>query len=410
MLAVPGFISAQTGSTALILPTEALAPGTQVEVQILETNPGATARPWEGPERPAARLHIGEEHLGVALLPVGPADNMIQPGGFAVRSYKFSLPTELEGPAILEVTLSEAKLTRGALEVSAKAASLAAASPPAGSANSHANAPAAGGAAQAKAVASTESEATPGTLNAGEVGRTFAGRITAHEPVYAIYGPKAPAAKFQFSFKYRIATFHQETEESAAQSLEFGYTQRSLWDVSANSSPFYDTSYLPELIYQAISFANPKQLGPINWYGFQAGYRHESNGQAGAASRSMNVLFARPVFGVGPLAGWHLLLLPQVYEYIGGVSDNPTIKNYRGYGEFRGVVGNGQGPALGFSLIDGKDFNHPTTQFDLTIPVHTKLLDTSLYLLVQYFHGYGESLRDYDVKTQTWRAGLSFVR
>ena len=44
----------------------------------------------------------------------------------------------------------------------------------------------------------------PSQPAASAVERTFAGRFSAHEPVYFIYGPDAPGAKFQFSFKYRL--------------------------------------------------------------------------------------------------------------------------------------------------------------------------------------------------------------
>ena len=53
---------------------------------------------------------------------------------------------------------------------------------------------------------------------------------------------------------------------------------------------------------------------------------------------------------------------------------------------------------------------HFTTQLDLTIPLRIKPLDFATYFLVQYYDGYGESLRDYDQKRSSLRAGFSLVR
>ena len=74
------------------------------------------------------------------------------------------------------------------------------------------------------------------------------------------------------------------------------------------------------------------------------------------------------------------------------------------------IVGKNGGTALAYTGRAGRDFNHVTTQLDLTIPVRLKLLDFASYFLVQYFDGYGESLRDYDKKSSALRAGISLVR
>jgi outer membrane phospholipase A len=58
----------------------------------------------------------------------------------------------------------------------------------------------------------------------------------------------------------------------------------------------------------------------------------------------------------------------------------------------------------------GNAFDHFSTQLDFTIPVQSKLLDFATYFTVQYFGGYGESLRSYDQRTETVRAGFSLVR
>ena len=60
--------------------------------------------------------------------------------------------------------------------------------------------------------------------------------------------------------------------------LYVGFTQRSLWDIDADSSPFFDTSYMPELMYESQSYLDLGKTGGFQFLGFQAGLRHESNG------------------------------------------------------------------------------------------------------------------------------------
>jgi outer membrane phospholipase A len=240
--------------------------------------------------------------------------------------------------------------------------------------------------------------------------RTFAGRLGTHEPIYFIYGPDAPAAKFQFSFKYRILRFGEPTALNLPSTLQFAFTQRSLWDMTGSSSPFYDTSYMPELFYESLAPAPKAGSSGLTWLGYQAGYKHESNGRAGADSRSLNTLLVRPVFSLGDLDGWRLIVVPEFYAYIGGLSDNSDLTDYRGYGKLRAVFGRNNGPSLMYTGIAGRRGNHITNQLDLTVPIRTHWLNFETYLLVQYFNGYGESLLSYREKTETVRAGFSLVR
>jgi outer membrane phospholipase A len=39
-----------------------------------------------------------------------------------------------------------------------------------------------------------------------------------------------------------------------------------------------------------------------------------------------------------------------------------------------------------------------------------KIVDFGTFLLIQYYNGYGESLRDYDRSSETARIGVSLVR
>jgi outer membrane phospholipase A len=124
----------------------------------------------------------------------------------------------------------------------------------------------------------------------------------------------------------------------------------------------------------------------------------------------LNTLFAQPVFAFGDLDGWSLIVAPRIFTYIGGLSDNPDLKDYRGYGQLRLVLGKNSGPSLMYTGIAGQHWDHVTTQLDLTIPVRTHLFDFETFLLVQYFNGYGESLLSYRERTSTVRAGFSLVR
>ena len=74
------------------------------------------------------------------------------------------------------------------------------------------------------------------------------------------------------------------------------------------------------------------------------------------------------------------------------------------------ILARGDGISLNYTGWAGKDFNHLTSQFDLNFPIKTRLLDVATYFLVQYFDGYGETLRDYDKPANTIRAGFSLVR
>ena len=244
---------------------------------------------------------------------------------------------------------------------------------------------------------------------AAKLERTFADRLGAHEPIYFIYGPDAPVAKFQFSFKYKILRFGEPSAQNIPSTLQFAFSQRSLWDMSASSSPFYDTSYMPELFYESLAPV-PAATGGFTWLGYQAGYKHESNGREGPVSRSLNTVFARPAFAFGALDGWRLVVAPTIFAYIGGLSDNNDLTDYRGYGLLRLILGKNTGPSIMYTGNVGRHWNHLTTQLDLTVPVRTHLLDFETYLLVQYFNGYGESLLSYREKSETVRAGFSFVR
>ena len=77
--------------------------------------------------------------------------------------------------------------------------------------------------------------------------------LTEEDPVYFVLGARDGwSGRFQISFKYRLfdrgAGFGAEQPWLAG--FYFGYTQTSLWDLSAESKPFHDTSYRPSFFWK----------------------------------------------------------------------------------------------------------------------------------------------------------------
>lgn len=357
-----------------------------MRVALVGINPTADDTPFHAPRLLAGRLTAGERSIPVELHAEVEGPTTIRAGAFVRHNYVFMLPPEVNGRVILEVAGSGSTPLRAVILAQSKAAIHPTELPR----------PPAVPAPVASAVASID--------------RTFWSHFGAHEAIYFIYGADAPAAKFQFSFKYRLRGFGAGDREHSLRALQFGYTQRSLWDLNANSSPFFDTSYMPSLFFESFAPAPAGKTGPVTWLGFQTGYQHESNGRNAPDSRSLNALFFRRGVMIGAFEGWHLIASPKLSVYVGGLSDNPDLTDYRGYAEWMFALGKGNGAKLTYTGRAGKTFAHFSTQLDFTFPVQSKLLDFATYFTVQYFSGYGESLRTYNQRTETVRAGFSLVR
>jgi outer membrane phospholipase A len=273
--------------------------------------------------------------------------------------------------------------------------------------------PGRGPAAKSAAVAGEAAPALPAAPPpaAARLKRAFSSSFSTYEPVYFIYGHETPAAKFQFSFQYQMLAGDGWLARAhpLLKGLRFAYTQRSLWDIEGDSSPFYDTSYMPELFFA--SFApSPKKRGLFTWLGWQAGIGHESNGRDGVNSRSLNTVSARAAFALGNLDGWNLVVAPKVWAYSNDLSDNADLDDYRGFGELRAVFGRNDSLGLSVLVRAGQGFRKGAVQVDATYPLDVFFNNFAAYLLVQYWNGHGESLLHYNKRTETIRAGLSIVR
>jgi outer membrane phospholipase A len=235
--------------------------------------------------------------------------------------------------------------------------------------------------------------------------------LSRDEPMYFVVGAAADTehdviARFQLSFKYRIFDpgGFLGRELTPARNLYFGYTQTSLWNWSAESAPFEDTTYRPSLFWQDVS--SGRGLVPDAW---RFGFEHASNGQAEERSRSVNMAFLRPVWWT-ELGGRELVVAPKFIAYL-AKSDNPDIGDYYGHAEWLLRYGSETSWLLE-SRLRGTSARRGSIELNLSYPVRAALFyRAGGFIYLQYFQGYGESLLDYNRRAEpTLRLGLAIVR
>lgn len=232
--------------------------------------------------------------------------------------------------------------------------------------------------------------------------------LSANDPIYFIAGGHGDIkARLQFSFKYRIFDEDSEFIEKTSwmRGFHFAYAQTSLWNLSANSAPFEDSSYKPSLFWD---FYLQKH---DYWPAFiRTGYAHESNGRADEESRGIDTLFLWPFWG----GKWHeqdWLIGPKVYAYLSKSEGNEDIAEYRGYTDLYMRYGNENDWLISTTLRRaGKNRN--MIEMDISLPVRKKIFSrTGGYVYLQVFHGYGETLLSYNEKQDLQlRIGFAIVR
>jgi phospholipase A1/A2 len=234
--------------------------------------------------------------------------------------------------------------------------------------------------------------------------------ISANEPLYFIVGSNKQRdfdARFQISFKYR--PFDPGASVAAlipyASNLYFAYTQTSIWDLGSESSPFKDTSYRPSIYYYWDE--SGKGYNPNSW---KFGLEHESNGRDGVDSRSLNIAFVQPHWNIDTTRGRKLTFKPKFYAYL-EKSDNSDIANYRGYVDWIAKYGRDDAAILTAMYRQGTD-GYVQGQVDLSYPISDKIFGrTGTFLHLQLLGGYGETLIDYNKRSDTQlRIGISLAR
>ncbi|MBC7549121.1 MAG: phospholipase A, partial [Polaromonas sp.] len=248
----------------------------------------------------------------------------------------------------------------------------------------------------------------------------FAGGAGTHPP--PVTGPGPPPdyrhaeTKIQLSVRTKIAkglvkngNFGQDDQDS----LWFGYSQQSYWQVfsSSLSRPFRTTDHEPELIY-----IYPHQIalpGGWNYRLSGLGLVHQSNGQSDPLSRSWNrtYLMGAAEKVLGPESS--LRLQGRVWSRLReplATDNNPGIENFVGRAELGGAWQVNRANTLGLTLRHSlRRDSKGSTRIDWLMAPTSSPNYTGLRYHVQLFNGYGDSLLDYNKRRNVISVGLSLV-
>lgn len=238
---------------------------------------------------------------------------------------------------------------------------------------------------------------------------------------YPSYTPtdvyKNVEAEMQISFKLNIF----EDLFGFDEIYSLAYTQQSWWQIYTPSSPFREVNYNPEFF---ITFPIKwRHNNYLNFKWFRIALAHKSNGQGNVEeispellknktetnplyltnrSRSHNYLeasmsiqykniFAELHLWAPFLGSADLTDNPDLYKYLGYAQLNATYIKNDNYLTFKGR----------YNPITGKgsaEFQHS----------YKMSKDRNLYFFTKIFHGYGESMIDYNNRTTKVGFGVSF--
>lgn len=235
---------------------------------------------------------------------------------------------------------------------------------------------------------------------------SVANGLSAHKPNYILpvsynvdFEQDRFEVLFQISAKQRIF----------ARNLYFAYTQKSFWKLynPGESAPFRETDYNPELFYR---WAPDPEF--FHHWGADFGFDHESNGQSLPSSRSWNRIYFAPFQArrrqLAYFKFWYRL--PERNKESPDDArgdDNPDIEHYYGHAEFRLQRQLGDHGQLAALMLRG---NPGSGKGAVELLLSRPNAEHSLFYCLSIWHGYGESLIDYNRSVTRIGLGLMLAR
>jgi phospholipase A1 len=196
----------------------------------------------------------------------------------------------------------------------------------------------------------------------------------------------------EFKFQLSLMVPVWQSAFNTPLDLNFSYSQLSYWQVYSASAWFRETDYEPEVILNYTFDPNNQLVLSLN---------HQSNGRGGQEERSWNRLIAEYTYGhnnwMFKVRGWVLIFKADSSDLY-----NPNITDYLGHGD---ILGSYKWNKLIVSLSGGnfERFDRSHFQGTLSYPMTNKFR-----LYVQGYSGYGQSLIEYDHRTNAIGLGIAF--
>ncbi|WP_297986061.1 phospholipase A [uncultured Campylobacter sp.] len=223
--------------------------------------------------------------------------------------------------------------------------------------------------------------------------------ITAHQNnyflpiVYSSYkgSHKDITSEFSISLKKLIASDIIGLNED----YYFAYTQLSWWDIYADSSPFYENNYQPEIYTQI----------PVDFYNFnhiRLGFLHDSNGKGELESRSWNRIYSSFELDFGKLN-----LTPRLWIRLpDNKDDNPAIVKYNGIIDLTAYYKLPSGSFIQSIFSNNLRFDKENkSSFELR---YLHYIGDGFYIYLSGFSGYGYELVYYKKYQNRIGIGIAF--
>lgn len=206
---------------------------------------------------------------------------------------------------------------------------------------------------------------------------------------------KSSEAKFQFSLK--VPVFVNFINDRNI--IYLAYTQLSYWQVYSKSAFFRETDYEPEIILSH----NLKFFLGKGWYFdfLNAGVVHQSNGYGGTMERTWNRVY---VEGVLANENWMVRIKPWYVIHDSSYNTyNPNLAHYLGYGQVTVAYRrHRQVLALTGHTLFQHQGQRASAELSYSFP-----LSVHFNGYIQFFSGYGQSLIEYNHRTNSVGVGIA---
>ena len=177
----------------------------------------------------------------------------------------------------------------------------------------------------------------------------------------------------------------------------FAYTNRAWWQAYNDdfSKPFRETNYEIEVFYRY--YGGPTFLG-LDMAGWDVGYNHQSNGRSQLLSRSWDRIYGQVAFNVTDnslltLRGWYRI--PEDDED----DEMPDEQRYLGYGDARFIYAADKST---YSIMWRPGTEKHSVEMTWSYPINDQFR-----FYTYFYNGYGESLLDYDEKSERIGIGIA---